>query len=76
MGPDMLGMVGSHIVFTFSGSFRRPYNVLRFISQLYIASIGHKLAAQDRGCDMSVYETGHKPKTELKTNPHVNFIGT
>ena len=76
MGPDMLGMAGSHIVFTFDGNFRRPYNVLRFISQLFIAAIGKKLAAQDRGCEMSVYQTEHKPKTELRTCPHCNFIGT
>lgn len=76
MGPDMLGMAGSHIVFTFSGSFRRPYNVLRFISQLYLAAVGMKLAADDRGCEMSVYRTMHGPVDQLNTNPHINFIDT
>lgn len=76
MGPDMLGMAGSHIVFTFSGSFRRPYNVLRFISQLYLAAVGMKLAANDRGCEMSVYRTMHGPVDQLNTCPHCNFIGT
>lgn len=76
MGPDVLGMAGTHLVFTFSSSFKRPYNVLRFISQLYLAAVGQQLAAKDRGCEMAVYRTMHGPQSQLSTCPHCNFIGT